>query len=302
MRKKNQASDSFELFLDTICNTFGGIVFLAILLAIMIQTRSIVSTEQPDDRNASPDQVREAVSELESLAREQQELQQAISTLPEPNVNPKDIELADLIEEAQAAEKIAAETMQRQLAKSRELGMLLASNGALEQENEEVPKVVKSAKAKVDEQEESLKQIIASKEQPIQIARVRASGAASVLLLVSDHQVYLARKPSLFGQGFNEDHVSTAIQADSGIQVIAKTGKGWSRNSAEGRAEFRDVIQSARREGMTLTLAIWPGSYQDFADLRQEMVDANVFFQLWPQAETETLTVYIGGGGSSFVQ
>lgn len=302
MSKNEQASASFELFLDTICNTFGGIVFLAILLAIMIQTRSIVNTEQPDERKATPDQIRAALAELESISREQQDLKQAIATLPEREVSMEDAEFAELSETARALEAILSETQQRQLAKTRDLGSLLAENKALEEKNEIVPLMVQAAETKVREQEAGLQRLIASKEQAVQVARVRESGAASFLLLVRDREVYLARKPSLFGRGFNEDQVSTSVQLDSGIQIRPKKGMGWSRQSAEGKRKFREIIQDARQAGMTLTIAIWPDSYQDFDELRQEMMDANMFFQLWPQAESEILTVYIGTGGTSFVQ
>lgn len=302
MSKNEQASASFELFLDTICNTFGGIVFLAILLAIMIQTRSIVNTEQPDERKSTPDQIRAALAELESISREQQNLKQAIATLPEREVSVEDAEFTELAETARAVEAILSETQQRQLAKARDLGSLLAENKGLEEENEIVPLMVQAAETKVREQEAGLQRLIASKEQAVQVARVRESGAASFLLLVRDREVYLARKPSLFGRGFNEDQVSTSVQLDSGIQIQPKVGTGWSRQSAEGKRKFREIIDDAKQAGMTLTIAIWPDSYQDFDELRQEMLDANMFFQLWPQAESEILTVYIGTGGTSFVQ
>lgn len=302
MSKNDQASASFELFLDTICNTFGGIVFLAILLAIMIQTRSIVSTEQPDDRQATPDQIRSAVSELEALAREQSELLDALALLPEPKADTEDREFTELSETAKAAEAIYAETLQRQLVKSRQLGVLLAANRELADENKLVPQMVQAAKSEVIEVEASLERLIASKEQAVQVARVRASDAPSMLLLVYNGNVFLARKPSLFAQGFNKNQVSTSVQADSGIQVIPKAGTGWSRKTAEGRREFTELIREANQSGMTITIAIWPDSYQDFDLLREEMVDANIFFQLWPQADSEILTVYLGTGGTSFVQ
>jgi hypothetical protein len=300
--RNEQESASFELFLDTICNTFGGVVFLAILLAIMIQTRSIVNTKQPNERTSTPNQIRAALSELESISREQQELKNAIALLPVREANNEDAQFTELAETARAAEAILSETLGRQVEKSRDLGSLLAKNKTLENENELVPEIVQAAETKVSEQEAGLQRLIASKEQAVQVARVRESGAASFLLLVSGREVYLARKPSLFGQGFNEDQVSTSVQLDSGIQIRPKVSTGWSRQSAEGKRKFREIIEDAREAGMTLTIAIWPDSYQDFDELRKEMMDANIFFQLWPQAESEILKVYLGTGGTSFVQ
>ena len=36
-RRKKQLQSSFDLFLDTVCNTFGGVLFIAILIAIQVR-------------------------------------------------------------------------------------------------------------------------------------------------------------------------------------------------------------------------------------------------------------------------
>ncbi len=38
-RKTEQSS--FDLFLDTICNAFGGIMFIAILVSILLQMKGV---------------------------------------------------------------------------------------------------------------------------------------------------------------------------------------------------------------------------------------------------------------------
>lgn len=58
-RRSGANADSLDLFLDTICNAFGGLLFLAILLTLLVQMQS------NDDSGSSQEFVSEV--ELERL-------------------------------------------------------------------------------------------------------------------------------------------------------------------------------------------------------------------------------------------
>jgi hypothetical protein len=47
-RKAENSADSLELLLDTICNTFGGVLFIALLVALLTQAPA-VDRQKPDD-------------------------------------------------------------------------------------------------------------------------------------------------------------------------------------------------------------------------------------------------------------
>ena len=65
MKRRRDQTDSLELFLDTICNTFGGIIFLAILVAILSQTRGMMNQDNPDaDHALTPAEVRQLKQRL----------------------------------------------------------------------------------------------------------------------------------------------------------------------------------------------------------------------------------------------
>ncbi|MFN9041695.1 MAG: hypothetical protein ACK5YO_35735, partial [Planctomyces sp.] len=42
-RRRQELPDSLELLLDTICNTFGAVIFISMLLAILAEGRSPIS-------------------------------------------------------------------------------------------------------------------------------------------------------------------------------------------------------------------------------------------------------------------
>ena len=84
MRRRRNTQSSFDLFLDTVCNTFGGVLFIAIL--IVIQVRHTV--EQPAQKTCSPEQTAELLQRMEELAAEIESatvlLESIRKTMPEP--------------------------------------------------------------------------------------------------------------------------------------------------------------------------------------------------------------------------
>ena len=49
MKRPNSEDSSLELLLDTMCNTFGGVMFIAISLAVMVSLRSAFSNPVTDN-------------------------------------------------------------------------------------------------------------------------------------------------------------------------------------------------------------------------------------------------------------
>ena len=69
MRGKSVADSSLELLLDTICNTFGGVLFLAILVCILLRNAGHTSAQQQVDAKFTENDVIELVrhrTEVES--------------------------------------------------------------------------------------------------------------------------------------------------------------------------------------------------------------------------------------------
>ena len=68
-RTKINAS-SLDLFLDTICNAFGGIMFLSILIAVLAQLRDSQQSKEPVDEALSQSEVDDFSHKLEELQSE----------------------------------------------------------------------------------------------------------------------------------------------------------------------------------------------------------------------------------------
>ena len=89
------------------------------------------------------------------------------------------------------------------------------------------------------------------------------------------------------------------VSADSGIQVRPKTGTGWNLTSPQSQTEINNILKNANSDSNSITVAIWPDSFGEFAQLREMMIAEKTLYQLWPQSAGEIFKVYIGGGQSS---
>ena len=74
MKRRRPADSSLELLLDTICNTFGGVLFLAILVCILLHNTGHSNSHQQNGPRFTEADVIE-------LVRRQQELESALEGL-----------------------------------------------------------------------------------------------------------------------------------------------------------------------------------------------------------------------------
>lgn len=297
MRDNNDSTSSFDLFLDTICNTFGGIVFLAILLAIMIQNLSIVRTVEQLDEQPSSEEVRSLITKMDALSSEHAALQLSLKSFPVADSTSVDKEYLSLLEQLKRRESVVMEQVATQTRVSRKLMDLVEQNTIQQQENERVPEQLENAENKLEEAKADFERLVASKQQTLRLPKVRTSSTASAMLLLKDGSIFLARTPSLNGEDFNLTQVTTTTLPGGAIRIAPRAGTGWMSGAEQGRAEFNKVIEQARQGGHNLTIAVWPESYGDFAVLREAMIAADVKYQLWPQAEGEALIVAFGSAG-----
>ena len=72
-RRRTRKQDSLELLLDTICNTFGGVLFIAILVVMLLQqTGGAPAIRAP----ASPVELQSLASHLGSVVSDLERLRQ----------------------------------------------------------------------------------------------------------------------------------------------------------------------------------------------------------------------------------
>lgn len=148
MRRKQPQQDSLELFLDTICNMFGGFIF--IMLFVVVSIRSATNAKLEETRESELPAVSDAelttmqneldaaLAQLERLERHSKDVKEFVSDL----VSQEDVEL---YREALAVKEQTQELRKKNLEdrdKIEEAERLLA---AAEEENESLQEELKKA-------------------------------------------------------------------------------------------------------------------------------------------------------------
>lgn len=298
-RRSETDATSFDLFLDTICNTFGGVVFLAILLALMIQTRAVVKSDDTTaDQRPTPDEIRDSIHQLDLLAAQHATLAAALESTPVQTRSPDDNQLIELSQQVSKSEAELAQLNQANAASTKTLGEMTASNADLDAENKQIPVAVAAAQQQVKEGENRYVSAAQQKQESLRLPKTRESNAASYLVLFKSDRIYLARRPSFIRDTFNVDHVRTNKLPGGGVEVIPVGSAGWDIGSSSGNSQIMSLISDAARGRNIMTIAIWPDCFDKFGTLREAMINQNVPYQLWLQQDGEELVVFFGSGSS----
>lgn len=299
MKRESSESSSFDLFLDTVCNAFGGIVFLAILLALLIQTRQVVKSDAPSPQQpTSADEMRKLVSQLDDLTAKHKTLAVTLDGIPEPASEAFGGEFQVLASQIDEIELQIKELSRENARAVVELSEQIKANEILKSNAASSSEALAQAKQKLIELEMQYVQDVQSKQQTLTLPRTRDSNAASLLVLLDGGILYLAYEPTLYGFGFNDDHVTTRKLSSGQIEIRPVPGAGWKIDGSSGMSKVRSLISNASRSGNIITLAIWPSDYGSFSEIREEMIRSGVPYQLWVQDENEILSVSLGSGAA----
>lgn len=104
MRRRARAADSLELLLDTLCNTFGGVLFIAMLVVVLLQ----LTGGQLDRQRAAT-----AIPNVERLERELRQLREEIESLRQVERNQARVADSALVRDVSRREQEARSLRER---------------------------------------------------------------------------------------------------------------------------------------------------------------------------------------------
>jgi len=322
MRKRRAVKSSLELFLDTVCNVFGGLVFIMILVAIQI--RHTVGIIKPPEET-SPERIAEMRQELDQIladiAASNVLLEALRSAMPRPK-DPAEQELVDQFFQLSSAKGASAvkkaELLNQQLAnekeridweekaKSVETTLQQAKNEQqrLEHEVERQQKeqeTLNTSSKKLQNEIDELNQQIAQKEQNLNNASQQR-----------DETIYL---PKLRDAG-NKRGIYFVLRFNRFYAVSNRGDFDYTGNSLgipkrnrgipvedieETKRQIRSLFPGSASDRMFLSVFVYGDSADQWYVIRDLIVTAGFEYELIPTAD-DTPWVFGGSGGSSSVQ
>lgn len=298
-RRVSDQGDSFDLFLDTICNTFGGIVFLAILVALIAKIRHDPSGTETAEQPVTVLMMRTLELELTQQQSRLRDLQNVHDAMPEAPIDPK---LTNLVDRSDELEKLSE--AEKKLVESRQrLGEELIDIAA---ETAGIPEQIAKAKKEFEEVAVELatakanwKIVQKQKAKTMQVPRERTGAGARGIVLLSGGEVFLVASPDDANGDFFDKHVqSNRIPGSDGYEIKPRFGKGITLGSKKSITAIRETARLLSRKGNTLIIAVYPDSYHQFGPVRDAFKSFGMNYQLWIQGEDDPLQVFYGGGRS----
>lgn len=300
---RREPESSLELLLDTICNTFGGILFIAILLVILLQMSSpddLASAEnQPVDQESLNEMRRREVEvrhELDTLRGAAEQLAKQAADYADPDLARK---LEQLEQRRSDLEGRMSERLERlgriaeQQSRANEIADELAK---LDEELDDVRKEVRDARDKLERER-------AVRTENAELSRQRQSNKHNVAVVLRYGRLYVWHAYDAQGNriGPNLDEFAIVEETPERIRLRPLPFAGIPL------AESPDLVDRiAHRlnqfspEKYYVAIAIWQDTFGDFKRCKAALVKLGYQYRLYPAADGNSIVDQ--GGSDSRVQ
>lgn len=298
MRRKSSTPDesNLELLLDTICNTFGVVLFITMLVVIRVNaSQAEVETQPP-----------EAESELELIERQQQldEARARLQQLKEALAQQQSV--ADRFastESRQLASNVQKQT--KHLADRLDLKQQALTNIAHDQQTindvaselEQQHDRLQSLRQEAAAVESQLKTDVAQRSRNSRAPELRKSQRAPVPIFVKDGRLCRFFNPGRYLSPNIQEVRKSVDQAAQVHYVDPVSGAGLAISpDPPNSAQIKSALTGFSPQDHVLQVFFWPESFPHCQVLRDVMVEMGFRYSLIPMPDGERVSVGQGSG------
>ncbi|WP_437229459.1 PspA/IM30 family protein [Planctomicrobium sp. SH661] len=297
-RRSGMPADSLELLLDTICNTFGGIIFIALLVVVLL----MISGER-QTLHSSPEDAAKAIAEqnqLEDLTRLKERLESSLE---------KQTKTVSMLTRDDLAETLA--TYQLELDRNSELETEIPALQQQIQQHEageqDLTRKIKELQLRLPEMEaqltalrNSLTEHRSSRRKTLRMPVARSPGIKrEVLLVLQFRRLYCWHQysPSGTREGLNTRDFLILSESEAGVVTSPNPAAGIPVDTTkESAARIARSMKSFDPSMDYLAVVVRPDSYGAFQYLRDAIAESGFEYRLIP-AESDGGYVDRGGSG-----
>lgn len=297
-RRFTSEESSLELLLDTICNTFGGILFISLLVVIILNTTSESAVHSPPSQAAQASMIQASI-ERDELTQELDRLKAAVSqqrTVAGSVISDDVVRLAKQVKEQQANYDGAL------IDKSKAVGNLTqaqASINQLTQDAADIKSKLNDAQEKWAALQHVLDQKVAAKSRTAPMPKVRHAGV--------DESVYFLKGGKLFGPYLQNgvpnatDFIEVQQNGDTVLDVKPTGGVGV---DADGNNTDELVVKfhGLNPKVYGAKVFAWPDSYVHFDAVRLALGEVDLGYELIPVDDNAVIKFGQAGGSGMSLQ
>lgn len=288
-RLSRETESSLELLLDTMCNSFGGVIFIAILVSLMSQTAKM---RRPPDADAlkarqaetTRTELRAELESMEAAGQQQSHFAAYLATHPNAALLP---EWTSLVKESEQTERQIAET-ESALTQQRE--KLRAAEGDAATANRNAGDAAASvAKARQERENRATKR-------ELRLPRLRSTTKSPLWMLVKNSRLYITRFPEYSSAESNEADLVIARNSNS-VRYTARPGKGALVENEEWATDsrVRRILNRCATDSWDIQFAVYRDSYPAFIKVKEYFVRLGYDCNWAPMSDDDDDLVLVAG-------
>ncbi len=296
MRRKSIHSDSLELFLDTICNTFGGILFIALLVIVLLQMTSKKTSVSIQEEIVKESEYRLVELEYNKLQVEWAGIQDMARQIKETNDQFSSESLKKAYTQWQDKKRLYEQKLEYKssllaevLTVNREVGTVQSGLLEKEKERDELKKNLQQAEEEFDRKGQTR-----AKRQTL--PQMRQSNKEEVAMIIRFERLYLWHHYNVNGKrtGLNtDDFVIVDSDGEDNI-TLPKIQGGIDLKNPEAVRQIQDKLALFSADQVKLSIIIWPDSYNVWPVVQNYIVGKGFNYTPIP---TDEKYIWVDRGG-----
>lgn len=293
--RREGLGDSLELMLDTICNTFGGIVLITILLAVL--TRNSVTSREKElqetlERLTSVAQRDRLAAEVQALEENIEVWRRSEGDLPQ--------QIAELVREKRELEEREREIRARIEDLAEQQRQFAVREQDLRKNLDDLRIEIERKQRDLERKTEELASAEARATFSIVLPQERESTQDGPALILRYDRMYVWHEYDASGArlGLNVSEFFVLDEKFNGIHVTPRPERGIPI-VPENAAAIVDRLRKCRA-GMDVQIGLWPDTFDTWPIFREAVVKGGFRYRVLLIGEESVLVDR--GGSDSFVQ
>ena len=285
MARKRPAQDSLDLLLDTICNTFGGVLFVAILISLMIQdTKPEAKADEASE--LSPIEMNQLSSEADRLNLEWASILEAQKSQESIIAQLASDELVDLLEDRKRLQDSLNEKKEAVHRRVTDNALIAEEITSQQQQLDSAMDQEKKLNEKISSLKQSLKKLQQAKSNEDGAPEIKTDRyRQEVPIIMKYGRIYLWHDYGERGQrrGLNtKDFVVTQSRSSELSTTPLPSGGFSSSESSTMRESVKQMLTPFSPRTHYLAIVVRPDSFSSFKHFRNVIKQMGYDYRLLP--------------------
>ncbi len=299
MRRHQSGADesSLELLLDTICNTFGGVLFISILVVLLVNMSSeAVSTTPPDEISQS--ELIQMETQLQQSQERMQKLRRAIELQKDIEKKFVEPETSDLVREWRQGNQQLSHSVDNKHQILSKISQSQIKINEITNELEQNAEAIARVKQELSSVESLLSSESSARSRSAKLPKVRRSAKREMVFFLRRGRFTAYAKRDSSGN-YVPNAADVVEKTDNGRPYIEPKPNSGTLIKVDGRSDdpIARTLSDFNAAQHYVYVFVWPDSFAQFAALKGVMVRKQFEYHLVPV--TNEQKVYVGASSSA---